>query len=226
MGTWSAAINGNDTFCDVYAAFFDLYNQGTSAAESSKQVLADYKEQFNDHDDKINALFGLALAQWETQSLEPEILSEVKQIIETEKDIQLWRELAADTKTLNKRKAALSRFLFKISKPRTKAKRRTKLKFDFHTNILIRITAPDQLKTFEVNEEFTNGEYIHTGSTLLWSSGGGSVVYFNCRDKKVDAKWIDSQTLEITHDKDINFTIRNDSVYFIGDKVTIVYKAI
>ena len=226
MGTWSAAIDGNDTFQDVYTAFFDLYNRGVGVEEISKKILADHQELFEDYEDKNNALFALALAQWETQSLGLDILNKVKQIIENDEDIDFWKSLNADPKSLIKRKAVLYKFLLTISIPRDKIKRRIKPKFVFSKNTLVSITAPDHLKTFEISEEFENGEYINTGSLMLWKDGGGSVFYFNGQNKQIAAKWLDSQTLEITYEKGINFTKRDTSAYFSGDSIAVIYKAI
>jgi len=226
MGTWNTAINGNDTFQDVYTAFFDLYNRGISAGEISKQIMVDFQQLFDDDDDKNNALFGLALAQWETQSLELDVLNQVKKIIENDEDIELWKALSADAKALNKRKTVLHKFLLTISTPRDKLKRRIKPKFVFSKHIVISTVAPDRLKTFEISEQFENGEYIHTGSLMTWKEGSGSVLYFNGQNKYITAKWLDSQTLEITHDKDINFTKKDNSAYYLGDSVTVIYRDI
>src|SRR5690242_9348648 len=103
MGSWSTAINGNDTFLDIYQAFFDLYNEGLNPTDISKKILADYDEMFSDHEDRNNSLFGLALAQWETKSLDSQLLKRVKEIIETGEDLKLWKELEADEKALAKR---------------------------------------------------------------------------------------------------------------------------
>ena len=53
---------------------------------------------------------------------------------------------------------------------------------------------------------------------MLWSGDGGSVLSFISQEKNIAAKWLDSQTLEITHNKDIILT-RNNKAYFYGDNV-------
>ena len=222
MGTWNTAVNGNDTFLDIYQNFFGLYNEGQNPANISKQILTDYEEMFNDYDDRNNSLFGLALAQWETKSLDPVIFSQVKEIIESGKDLVLWE--GSDIKTLKKRKAALDTFLLQISTEREKPKRRVRPKFDFETIEIVNITAPDNKKRFRISEEFTNKNYIHTGGIMMWESGGGSVLYFTGQGKFIMAKWLDSQTLEVTHDKDIVFSKKDDKTYFSGDDIKVIYK--
>lgn len=45
-------------------------NQGGDPSSISKQVLEDFKDMFDDYNDRNDSLFGLAAAQWETKSRE------------------------------------------------------------------------------------------------------------------------------------------------------------
>ncbi len=225
MGTWNNKIDGNDTFQDVYQNFFDLYNQGQNPVEISKQIQDDFAEMFNDYDDRNNSLFGLALAQWETKSLDPTVYKQVKEIIETGNDLEVWKGLGADENTLQKRKKELDKFLTKISTEKEKPKRRVRPKFEFEMTNLVNAIAPDNLKKFDVNEEYTNKDYVHTSGLMMWEQGGGSVLYFTGQGKNISAKWLDSKTLEVTHDKDIEFTMKKESAYFSGDDIKVIYRS-
>lgn len=225
MGTLNTKINGNDTFQDIYQNFFDLYNQGQNPTDISKQIQDDFAEMFNDYDDRNNSLFGLALAQWEAKSLDPTVYKKVKEIIETGNDLEVWKGLGADNKTIEKRKKELDKFLTQISTEKEKAKRRVRPKFEYSANHLLTLIAPDGKKTFEIIESYVNGEYKDTSSSISWASGGGSVFYFYTKGKFVNAKWVDSQTLEIRHDKTIEFAKKDESFYFCGDQGTIKYIA-
>lgn len=226
MGTWDTKIDGNDTFQDIYQNYFDLYNQGQDPKYISEKIQDDFAEMFSDYDDRYNSLFGLALAQWETKALDSAIFEQVKEIIETGKDIQAWKEQGADDKTLKQREIVLRKFLVQISTEREKAKRRYRPKFDFTYNELVNVTAPDGKKIFIVTEHFTDGVYVHTGSSLMWANGGGSILYFTGQGKAISARWIDSQTLEVTHDKDIEFTKKDETFYFCGDQGKVIYNPI
>jgi len=225
MGAWNTKINGNDTFQDVYQNFFELYNQGQDPSEISKQIQDDFAEMFSDYDDKNNSLFGLALAQWETKSLDPLVYKQVKEIIETDNDLEVWRGLGADNKTIEKRKKELYKFLTQISIEKEKPKRVVRPKFEYNANHLLTLPAPDGLKTFEIIESYVNGEYKDTSSAITWGGGGGSVFYFYTKGKFVTARWVNSQTLEIRHDKTIEFAKKDESFYFCGDQGVIKYLA-
>ncbi|MEZ4843019.1 MAG: hypothetical protein R3A43_02075 [Bacteroidia bacterium] len=225
MGTWNTKINGNDTFQDIYQNFFDLYNQGQNPVDISKQIQDDFAEMFADYDDKNNSLFGLALAQWETKSLAPTVYKQVKEIIETGNDLEVWKGLGADNKTIEKRKKELGKFLTQISTEKEKPKRRARPKFEYSANHLLTLPAPDGKKTFEIIESYVNGEYKDTSSGISCAGGGGSVFYFYTKGKFVAAKWVDSQTLEIKHDRTIEFAKKNDTFFFCGDQGIIIYIA-
>ena len=224
MGTWNTKINGNDAFQDIYQNFFDLYNQGQNPADISKQIQNDFTEMFNDYDDRNNSLFGLAFAQWETKSLDSKIYKQVKEIIETGEDLELWKGLGADSKTLKQRQTALDKFLLQISTEKEKPKRRAKQKFEYRAVELFKLVAPDSNKTFEIVESYVNGNYTDTCAMLNWNSGGGSGIFsFNEKGKYISAKWIDSQTVEVLHDRTIKFYQKVEKFYYCGDQGVIKY---
>lgn len=126
MGAWGTNIMDNDTSADIYADFFDLYNEGKNPTDISKKLIADNQELIENPDDCNNFWFTLALAQWETKSLDEKVLQHVKFLIESDNDIEVWRSLNADEKDLVKRKSALEKFLIKLQKERAKAKQKEK----------------------------------------------------------------------------------------------------
>src|SRR4051812_27429292 len=99
MGTWNTKIDGNDAFLDVYQNFFESYNNGQDPKQISERILDGYVDSFGDTDDRNNSLFALGLAQWETKTLAPSILLEIKKIVESGDDLNVWRKLGADHKT-------------------------------------------------------------------------------------------------------------------------------
>lgn len=126
MGAWGINIKDNDTSADIYADFFDLYNEGQNPTNISARLIENNKELIEDPDDCNNFWFALALAQWETKSLELIVFEKVKQIIESDNDIEVWKSLDAEEKDLAKRKIALDKFLVKLKTEKVKAKPRKK----------------------------------------------------------------------------------------------------
>lgn len=226
MGTWNIKINGNDTFQDIYQNFFARYNQGQNPADISTQIQEDFIEMFQDAEDRNNSLFGLAMAQWETKSLDQEVFKQVKEIIESGCDLVLWKGLSADHKTLQKREKELEKFLVLISSEREKPKRRVRPKVDYSSVQLLTLQAPDGKKTFTILESYINGVYWCTSSMISWGGCGGSVFYFSEKGKFITAHWLDSQTLEIRHDPTIVFSKKEDSFYLLGDQGIVKYIAV
>ncbi|MGH1366362.1 MAG: hypothetical protein ACRBF0_22570 [Calditrichia bacterium] len=225
MGTWNTRIKGNDTTLDIYSRFFDLYNEGMAPVEVCAKVWSEFEKDFSDYEDRYNLLFGFALAQWETNCLEEQVFAEVKNVIEQGLDLKLWADLGADKKTIKRRDNVLKRFLIQLSTQRSKAKRRVKSKFNFSTNALAEAIAPDAQKSFKIQEEFVNNKYVHTSGILMWFSGGGAgVFYYDAMGRKVSARWVDSQNLEIRIEKGVEFSKQETRTYYCGDDVIISYK--
>lgn len=124
MGAWGTNIKDNDTTADIYTDFFDLYNEGQSPIDISVKLIADNQEIINNPEDCNNFWFALALAQWETKSLNPKVFESVKGIIESGNDLEVWRNLDADEKDIAKRKIALDAFLEKLQGEKLQAKKR------------------------------------------------------------------------------------------------------
>lgn len=126
MGAWGTAVSSNDTYADIYADFFDAYNNGESVEEISRKLIAKNQSTINDPDDCSNFWFALAKAQWECKQLDDSVFQKVQSIINDGSDLLAWRNLGADDKDLKKRNAALDKFILEISSERPKAKPRKK----------------------------------------------------------------------------------------------------
>jgi hypothetical protein len=223
MGTWDISIEGNDTFQVIYSNFMERYNSGDDPIKIKQDILTDFADYFADSDDHNNALFGLSKGLWETKSLDKETLDKVKQIIASESDLRLWRDLGATDELIRKRKHGLDKFLKTISAEKDNPKRRVKKKFEFEKKEVVKLASPDGKKVLDIGEEFGDKKYIHTSGLLMWAGGGGSILYFNQASKDISAKWLDSQTLEIIHDRSIMFSKKDEKAYFMGDEVIIKY---
>ena len=128
MGYWSTAIKDNDAFADIYDEFYELYNKGGQPDIISKEIISDNWEILQIEEEKNSLWFAIALAQWETKSLDPTILSKVEDIISSGADLKIWLDHGANEQNIKKRKIALEKFLEKIKSDRPKAKPRKRAK--------------------------------------------------------------------------------------------------
>ena len=124
MGTWSAAIFGNDTSCEVKEHFFEQYNLGKDPVDIQKEILALY--DMNDKGEKTNVLFALAHCLWQTKELDSGFLAKIKGIVASGEDLAVCRELGADAKFIREREKALNKLLSDIETPKETAKKRVK----------------------------------------------------------------------------------------------------
>lgn len=128
MGTWGIAIKDSDAFADIYSEFFDLYNKGGHPEDISQKITMDNWEMLEIEEEKHSFWFAIALAQWETKSLEPKVLSTVENIISSGDDLKIWLNLGSTEEDIKKREIALYQFLEKLKSDRSKAKPRKKEK--------------------------------------------------------------------------------------------------
>lgn len=126
MGTWGTGISSNDVYEDVNYEFFELYNDGMEVIEITKKLIEENQEFIDSNEDQNNFWITIAKCQWECKALDEKIYQKVKEIIESDKDIELWKELEASKSDLTKRKKNLDSFLTKISEDKKSARKRKK----------------------------------------------------------------------------------------------------
>lgn len=126
MGHWGVSIKSNDTFADIYADFFELYNEGQEPKVVSEKIKEKYSDLADDYEDGHNFWFTLAQAQWDCKALQNDVYSKVKGFIDSGQNLDLWRELGADEKEIEKRKDILEKFLAQLETERPEPKKRKK----------------------------------------------------------------------------------------------------
>ncbi len=124
MGTWSAKIEDDDTFLDIYDEFFNLYNLKNEPLEIKEKLRLQYVLPRTEH------LFWLALAKafWECQQEDTEINHHIDELIRNKKDLKICKDLGFDESFIKQREKELEKFLKKISVKKTKHKARKKIK--------------------------------------------------------------------------------------------------
>ncbi|MBC9785937.1 hypothetical protein H1S01_15735 [Heliobacterium chlorum] len=130
MGAWGPGISSNDEYLDVYDEIMKEFNNGTPIETALNKVVEKYETAFFDDTNALhNMYFAAIYAGWECGYLNNNLYNKVKDIIETGKDIQCWRELEASASDLKKREKALTSFLTKISTPKVNPKKPKPLKY-------------------------------------------------------------------------------------------------
>lgn len=127
MGTWGTGISSNDVYEDINYEFFELFNQGMEVSAITEKLIQENRELIDSHEDQNNFWITIAKSQWECNALDPKVFSRIKDIVESGKDIELWKELDASKSDLTKRKKVLDSFLEKISNEK-KTSRKRKIK--------------------------------------------------------------------------------------------------
>ncbi|SFU67504.1 hypothetical protein SAMN05216480_112138 [Pustulibacterium marinum] len=131
MGSWGTGISSNDIYEDINYKFFELYNEGMEVSAITERLIKENKELIDSHEDQNNFWITIAKSQWECKALDPKIYNQIEDIVKSEKDIELWKELDASKSDLTKRRKVLENFLEKIStEKKTARKRKVKKKRD------------------------------------------------------------------------------------------------
>ena len=154
MGTWRTGISSNDVYEDIHYGFFDLYNRGMDVSDITERLIKENQELIDSHEDQNNFWFTIAKSQWECKALDPEIFNRVKIIVETGKDIELWKELDASKSDLTKRQKVLDNFLQKISVEKKTPKKRKVRK------LIDAVFEKGDCLIFELNDSCYGGAFV------------------------------------------------------------------
>lgn len=131
MGTWSTSLALNDTFADIYAEFYEYYNEGLSPRDAAREVVLRNQAIIDDPEDGHEMWFALAKAQWECGKLDGRILAKVTELIESGATLETWRELGVGERDIKSRQRTLANFLSRLRqktlKPRARRKKRPTL---------------------------------------------------------------------------------------------------
>lgn len=243
MGSWGTAISSNDTYADIYAEFFDLYNDGLDVKKVTAKLISKHQETINHSTDCHNFWFALAKAQWECKQLDQNILERVRYIIKSGADLEVWRKLDAQEKDVKKRQVVLDKFLEKLltEQPKAKARKRKIIrqppfnKGDCLTFKLANgkyggavvleavsdteygccLIATTRLNQTEkpVKSDFENAEVLFIDGEK-WSRNLDIKWYLPIRHKQIEHLLEKVATLEV----EVPYSLKNDSHYgFVGD---------
>jgi len=125
MGVWGTGILDDDAAVDVYGLYIDQYNLGMSVEEIraylNPRCGAFTRGTSALQPDEVPEWLALALAQWECQAVDADVLEAVEAIVTRGLDAGRWQEEDA-----TKRASVIKRFLKKVGKRRKKPRKRVK----------------------------------------------------------------------------------------------------
>jgi hypothetical protein len=137
-------IIDSDIAHDVYNEFTDLYDSGIEI-EDIKKKIEQWRNELDDIEFEI-FITTYALALWEVDSLSESILSEVKQSIEKQTTVEMWKAEGYQKNAVLRQKE-LNKFIIKVTNPNEKPRKRKKYKT--LTNFLFQI---DDVLTFKATD--------------------------------------------------------------------------
>jgi len=121
MGTWGRAILSDDFARDTYDEFIRSFNAGEERAAITRQMITSSAEDISDTDDGPIFWLALAKAQWDTGSVDQEVLGRVEDIVGHGGGLDRWRE--AGKRELAKRQQVLADFVVQLRSPNPKPKK-------------------------------------------------------------------------------------------------------
>ena len=125
MGCWGMGMTQSGEFCEVYDCFMKQYNNGDEVSAITEKILKEYHSEFSDDDGILHDVyFALAKAEWMCCAQSKKILDKVKEIIDSEANINFYRELEATEKDLKTRQKNLEKFWTSLQTPRVKPRQR------------------------------------------------------------------------------------------------------
>jgi hypothetical protein len=117
VGTWNAAILGNDTSAQTYESFVAHYDRGEPIPRIVRAVREEMRASLAMDEDRSNVELALALALWECGALDAATLRRVRQIARSGSDARGWQSLGASPSFLTKRKKAVDALVAKLAEP-------------------------------------------------------------------------------------------------------------
>ena len=115
---WDESLRGctgrDKPICD----FFDRYKDDATAMEIYRAILTEYQEEFSDEDSGpllYTVCYALAQCLWECGERDEWLWQKIREIIDTEADLNFWDELGMEPELKKSRQRALDKFWDKIN---------------------------------------------------------------------------------------------------------------
>lgn len=124
MSAWGHGIREDDFVCDILGEFDDLLKAGKNVKEATHAVTSKFSYVLNDPDDGPLFWIALAEAQWTYGDLDSKVLNHVREDFDACRSLKHWLDNPTGMK---KRRAALEKFIIKITTPKLRPKNLPKI---------------------------------------------------------------------------------------------------
>jgi hypothetical protein len=89
---WGTAIFSDDLAADIREDWRDYLGDGMTPEAATRQILADYADAVADPDESGVVWLALALSQWRTGRIVPDVLARAIEIIDSGSDLRRWEQ--------------------------------------------------------------------------------------------------------------------------------------
>jgi hypothetical protein len=231
MGTWGAGVFDDDTAVEIREAYLALLAGGATPDEATQAVLGARSDELADSDDGPVIWLALAATQWEYGAFGPQVLERALALLDRGDALRRWEEGGAPA--LHRRRV-LRQLAAKLRRPLPRPRRPRKPK-TLPPPPALSVEAPDgraKATVYQLSAEAPSRERSQVICEIEAPSGrgGGHVAVLSCPWDAVQLKWIDADTLQITHPADALVVypppgLHNpkDHAYYSGRIIAVTY---
>lgn len=178
MGIYGMKITQSDQYCEIYERFMTEYDEGKPLSEIKSDILNEYIETFeNDSGILHDVYFAIGKAEWMCGGISDDIYKKIEHIVNNSENIVFLRELGASESDLNLRKKNLDKFLYSLSIPRGKTKKRKSSteKYSKIDKPKLPIFLSGDVFAYRINEKYR--VLVFTSRTMIYRVSYASFCY-------------------------------------------------
>ncbi len=224
MAASGVGLFQDDVAADVRSEYLDLLASGASDVDAFRTMVREWKESLADSDDGPVFWLALAATQWEYGRLHPRAKVEALKVIDQGKGIDRWD----DAGLAKKRQAVLAQLKKKLLAP--PPKKRTPRIRAVPEAPSTSLTAPDgkaEATAWQFGTEPRRPQsQVYITMKVKRTEGGGSVFVASCALADIKLKWLDADTLRISHPKEAEVEQEDATSFYNGRTIAVKYRRV
>ena len=92
LGAWGTAVFSDDLAADIREDWRDYVGEGMTPEAATRQILADHGDATSDPEESGVVWLALAVSQWRTGRIVPDVLARAIEIIDSGSDLRRWEQ--------------------------------------------------------------------------------------------------------------------------------------